>query len=129
MQLYEAVGIERGDKSPGAQTRCARTMPSSAPRMLQSSRRRRNSGAYGALDCGGFITAFCLSAQAQGIATIPQAALAFYSDQVRAFISTIPEDQLVLAAISFGYEDPDHPANNFRTERASSDEMVIWHED
>jgi nitroreductase len=37
----------------------------------------------------------------------------------------IPKDRDVLCAISFGYEDADHPANQFRTERASLDEVLF----
>ncbi|MEK9641783.1 MAG: nitroreductase, partial [Paracoccaceae bacterium] len=32
-----------------------------------------------------------------------------------------------LCAISFGYEDKEHPANQFRTTRAELDEVVAWH--
>lgn len=127
MQLYDAVGIGRGDRPARTAQMRENYAFFGAPHvaMITSA---AELGAYGALDCGGFITSFCLSAQAQGIATIPQAALAYYSDQVRAHFD-IPGDQLVLAAISFGYEDPDHPANKFRTDRAALDEMVIWHDD
>jgi len=30
------------------------------------------------------------------------------------------------AAISFGYEDPDHPANGFRTTRAAIEDFTDW---
>ena len=61
------------------------------------------------------------------MATIPQAAIAFYADTVKAHFQ-IPEDRLVLAAISFGYRDDAHPANQFRTERAPLSEIVDWHD-
>lgn len=127
MQLYDAVGIGRGDKPARVAQMRENYAFFGAPHVALITS-AAELGAYGALDCGGFITSFCLSAQAQGVATIPQAALAFYADAVRAHFD-IPEEQLVLAAISFGYEDPDHPANNFRTDRASLDDMVVWHED
>lgn len=127
MQLYDAVGIERGDKSRRAAQMRENYAFFGAPHVAVITS-AAELGPYGALDCGGFITAFCLSALSQGVATIPQAALAFYSDQIRAHFN-VPDDQHVLAAISFGYEDPDHPANNFRTERASLEDMVIWHTD
>ncbi|HAB38653.1 MAG TPA: nitroreductase, partial [Rhodobacteraceae bacterium] len=34
----------------------------------------------------------------------------------------------ILCAISFGYSDLDHPANSFRTERASVGDVIEWHE-
>lgn len=126
MQLYEAVGVGRGDREGRAAQMRENYAFFGAPHVALITS-AAELGAYGALDCGGFITSFCLSALAQGVATIPQAALAFYADDVRAHFN-IPEEQLVLAAISFGYEDPDHPANNFRTDRASLEDLVRWHE-
>ena len=82
-------------------------------------------GPYGAMDCGGFVTAFTLAAQALGIATIPQAAVAAYGPFLHRYFN-IPDNRLILCAISFGYPDTDHPANQFRTERATLDEFVTW---
>ena len=84
-------------------------------------------GTYGAMDTGGFVTAFCLAAQAYGIASIPQAAIAAQAPFVRTFFK-ISDDQNILCAISFGYSDLDHPANSFRTERASVGDVIEWHE-
>ena len=84
-------------------------------------------GTYGAMDTGGFVTAFCLAAQAYGIASIPQAAIAAQAPFVRTFFE-ISDDQYILCAISFGYSDLDHPANSFRTERASVGDVIEWHE-
>ena len=64
-----------------------------------------------------------LAAQALGLATVPQAAVAFQSPVVREVLN-VPEDRLILCAISFGYEDPAHPANGFRTDRAALDEIM-----
>ena len=127
MQLYDAVGIGRADRAGKAAQMRENYAFFGAPHVALITS-AAELGAYGALDCGGYITAFCLSAQAQGIATIPQAALAFYADTVRTHFD-IPQDHLVLAAISFGYEDAEHPANGFRTGRASLGDLVTWHDD
>ncbi len=82
-------------------------------------------GPYGAMDCGGFVTAFTLAAQALGVATIPQAAVASYGPFLHKYFD-IPDDRLILCAISFGYRDPDHPANAFRTDRAALGDIVDW---
>ena len=82
-------------------------------------------GPYGAMDCGGFVTAFTLAAQALGVATIAQAALAAQAPFLHSYFS-IPDDRLVLCGISFGYEDPDHPANGFRTARAEVADIIDW---
>jgi hypothetical protein len=75
-------------------------------------------GAYGVLDTGVYVGNFLLGA-------IPQAALATYSPFVRDFFA-IPEDRSVLLGISFGRPDRDHPANSYRTRRASLTETVRW---
>lgn len=82
-------------------------------------------GPYGALDCGGFITAFTLAAQALGVATIPQAAPAAFSPFLHDWFG-LGEDRIVLGVISFGFSDAEHPANSFRTERAPLSDWVRW---
>jgi nitroreductase len=121
-QLYEAVGVEKGDRAGSARQALENFRLFGAPHtaILTSG---RELGTYGALDCGGFLMSFCLAAQALGLATVPQAAVAFHSGVVREVLG-IPEDRLILCAISFGYEDPDHAANSFRTERADLSEIM-----
>ncbi|MGI3170401.1 nitroreductase [Pseudooceanicola sp. C21-150M6] len=121
-QLYEAVGVKKGDREGSARQALENFRLFGAPHtaIVTSG---RELGAYGALDTGGFMMAFCLAAQALGVATVPQAAVAFQSPAVRRFFD-IPADRLILCAISFGYEDADHPANAFRTERAGLDEIL-----
>ena len=77
-------------------------------------------GPYGSMDCGGFIAAFTLMAQAKGIATVVQASVTGYAPTIRKHFE-IPDNRLVQTAISFGYEEVSDPANNFRTDRAD-----IW---
>ena len=123
-QLYDAVGIEKGDRAASARQMLENFRLFGAPHVAILSSPRAL-GAYGALDCGGFVTAFCLAAQARGVATIPQAAVASYAPFVREWFS-VPDDRLILCAISFGRPDPDHPANGFRTERAAPDALIDW---
>jgi nitroreductase len=84
-------------------------------------------GPYGAMDTGGFVTAFTLAATALGIATIPQAAIAAYAPLLKEHLG-IANDRLILCAISLGYADEDAPANSFRTTRASTDDIIGWHD-
>lgn len=121
-QLYEAVGVEKGDRQGSARQALENFRLFGAPHtaILTSG---RELGTYGALDSGGFLMTFCLAAQALGLATVPQAAVAFQSPVVREVLD-IPEDRLILCAITFGYEDPSHPANSFRTERADISEIM-----
>ena len=74
---------------------------------------------------GAFTTAFMLAAKALGVDTIAQAAVASYAGFVRRHFD-IPEDQHVICAISFGYGDPDHPANSYRTPRADVSDVLDW---
>ena len=78
---------------------------------------------YGAMDCGGFISLFTVAAQAKGIATVVQASVTGYAPVIRDYFD-IPESRLIQTAISFGYEDPKHPANGFRTERAPITDVI-----
>ena len=122
--LYEAVGIEKGDRAASARQMMENFLLFGAPHCAIISS-PAELGAYGAMDCGGFVTAFSLAAQALGIATIPQAAVAAYGPFLHRYFQ-IPDDRLILCAISFGYPDRGHPANAFRTERASVEEIVDW---
>ncbi len=122
--LYEAVGVEKGDRTGSAQQMMQNFALFGAPHcaVLHSS---ADLGPYGAMDTGGYVTAFTLAAQALGVATIPQAAVASYGAFLHRYFD-IPEDRIILCAISFGYSDTDHPANGFRTGRAGLNETVTW---
>lgn len=122
--LYEAVGIEKGDRAASARQMMENFSLFGAPHCAIISS-PAELGSYGAMDCGGFVTAFSLAAQSLGIATIPQAAVAAYGPFLHRYFQ-IPDDRLILCAISFGYPDAEHPANAFRTERASVEEIVDW---
>lgn len=125
-QLYDAVGIEKGDRAASGRQMMENFNLFGAPHVAIVSSPRAL-GAYGAMDTGGFVTAFCLAAQSHGIATIPQAAVAAQAPFVRRHFD-IPQDRMILCAISFGYADPDHPANGFRTDRADPGDVIDWRE-
>lgn len=125
-QLYDAVGVEKGDRAASGREMMRNYDFFDAPHVALVTS-GRELGAYGALDTGGFITAFMLAATARGIATIAQAAPAAFAPVLHDWFE-LPDDRLVLCAIAFGYADPDHPANGFRTERAPLDEWVTFHD-
>ena len=122
--LYEAVGVEKGDRAGSAREMMKNYSFFGAPHVAMISS-GRELGSYGALDTGGFITAFTLAAEARGIATIAQAAPAAFSPALHDFFG-LGEDRLALCVISFGYSDTAHPANGFRTARAPLDDWVDW---
>lgn len=123
-QLYGAVGVEKGDRAAGNRQALENFRLFGAPHvaLLHSPKAL---GSYGALDCGGFVTAFCLAAETRGIATIPQAAIASHAPFVRDWFG-IPDDRLLLCAISFGLPDRDHPANSFRAPRDDPASFIDW---
>ncbi|MEO1777713.1 MAG: nitroreductase [Pseudomonadota bacterium] len=123
-QLYDAVGIDKGDRAASAAQMMENYRLFGAPHVAIVTAPRAL-GPYGAMDTGGFVTAFCLAATTHGVATIPQAAIAAQAPCVRAHFD-IPEDRMILCAISFGYADDTHPANSFRTDRAAPADVIDW---
>ena len=121
-QLYGAVGVEKGDREAAARQSAENFRLFGAPHtaILLSPAAL---GPYGAVDVGGFVTAFTLAAEALGISSVPQAAVAGYARQVREHFG-LGAERLVICAISFGYRDEGHPANSFRTSRADLDDIL-----
>jgi nitroreductase len=116
-QLYNSLGIGRGDKAAYAKQSLENFNFFGAPHVAIV-HTDEALGVYGAVDCGGYVTSFLLAAEALGVATIPQAALAFHSDVVRAHFG-LADDRRVVCGISFGYPDRMHKANSYRTTRAA----------
>lgn len=125
LQLYESVGVGRGDRAASARQMMENFRLFDAPcfALLTAP---VELGPYAYLDCGGFITGFTLAATSLGVASIPQAAVAAYAPFLRDWFK-LPEDRIILCGISFGYADDVHPANAFRTNRAPLDEWVHLH--
>lgn len=123
-QLYAALGIERSDHG----ARSAQMMKNfsffGAPHVAIITT-DAELGSYGSMDSGGFIALFALAARARGVASVVQASVTGYAPTIRKHFG-IPEDRLIQTAISFGYEDPEHPANKFRTSRAESEDVVSF---
>ena len=124
-QLYDAVGITKGDREASYKQMMENFCFFGAPQVAVVTT-PKELGAYGAVDCGAFVTAFTLAAQGFGVATIAQAAVAGIAPVVRENLG-LPFDRDILCAISFGYEDKEHPANQFRTMRAEPSEVIDWH--
>lgn len=124
LQLYEAVGVARGDRAASAKQMMENYTLFGAPHVAIVTS-EADLGPYGVMDCGGFVAAFTAAAQASGVASIAQAAIAAFAPTVREHFD-IPDNRLILCAISFGYEDPQHPANQFRTDRAALPDVMDW---
>ncbi|WP_433755622.1 nitroreductase [Nocardia sp. CA-135398] len=123
-QLYESIGIARGDRAASAKQAAKNFELFGAPHAAIVTT-EAELGVYGAVDCGLYVQTFLLAAQSLGLGAIPQAALAGYAPFIREHFG-LPENRLVVCGISFGRPDHDHPANGFRTHRATVEETVTW---
>lgn len=123
-QLYDAVGVVRGDRAASARQAFRNFELFGAPHAAIITTDVRHN-VYGAVDAGLYVGAFLLAAQSLSLGAIPQAAIARCSPFVRDFFG-IPADRRILLGISFGYPDHEHPANSFRTTRAPASEVIEW---
>ncbi|HJX79319.1 nitroreductase [Glutamicibacter sp.] len=123
-QLYEAVGVARGDREASAQQSFENYRFFGAPHVAILTT-DADHGVYGAVDAGMYVDSFLLAARSLGLGAIPQAALAGHSALIRKHFE-IPEDRKILLGISFGYADESHPANSYRTSRAPLTDVVTW---
>ncbi|HWD07428.1 MAG TPA: nitroreductase [Amycolatopsis sp.] len=115
-QLYESVGIAKGDREASQEQAMENFRFFGAPAVAVLTTEQAL-GAYGILDCGVYLGNFLLAAQSLGLASIAQASIAAHSDFWRTRLA-LPGNRQVVAGISFGYPDEEHPANGFRTTRA-----------
>jgi len=122
LQLYEAVGIAREDRAARAEQGMENYRLFGAPHVAIV-HSEAALGPYGAMDTGGFVTAFMLAATALGLGSIAQASVAAYAPMIRRHFD-LSDSRLILCAISFGWPNPDHPANRFRTTRAGLGEVL-----
>lgn len=123
-QLYESVGIEKGDRAASGEQMLKNFDLFGAPHVAIITT-DATLGVYGAVDTGLYIGSFLLAAQALGLGAVPQAALATVSPFIREYFQ-LPDDRQVLVGISFGYPDREHPINGYRTSRATLEEAVRW---
>jgi len=68
------------------------------------------------MDMGMFLQSVMLAAQAEGLATCPQAALAEYPELVKQELG-YSSDTMLLSGMALGYEDTEALVNSYRTER------------
>ena len=124
LALYDSVGIARGDRDGSARQAQENFRFFGAPHVAIITSDEALD-VYGAIDCGAYVANFLLAAASLGVATIPQAALATRSQQLRKFFG-LGNDRRVVCGISFGYADMTHPANAFRTSRAEVSAAAAW---
>ncbi|MFI9403762.1 nitroreductase [Nocardia sp. NPDC052316] len=127
LRLYDSVGIGKGDREQTMRQALRNFELFDAPHVAIVTT-EADLGVYGAVDCGLYIGNFLLGAQSLGLGAAPQAALASYAPFLRAYFG-IPDNRRVVAGISFGYPDTEHPINSFRTSREDVDQVATWFAD
>ncbi len=123
-QLYDAVGVEKGDREASALQMLRNFEFFGAPHVAILTT-DADLGVYGAIDCGLYVDSFLLAAQALGLGACAQAALAAGAPFLRDHFD-LPDTRKVVCGIAFGHPDVDHPTNTYRTSRASLDEVVTF---
>ena len=126
-QLYNTLGIARGDKAAYGRQALENYNFFGAPHVAII-HTDEPLGIYGAVDCGAYVSNFMLAAQALGLGTIPQAALARQSGLIRRHFK-LGDDRRVVCGISFGFADNAHKVNSYRTSRASVADTVTFLEE
>jgi nitroreductase len=126
-QLYNTLGIARGDKAAYGRQALENYNFFGAPHVAII-HTDEALGIYGAIDCGAYVGNFLLAAQALGLGTIPQAALARHSGLIRRHFG-LGDDRRVVCGISFGVPDRDHKINSYRTSRASIPDAATFVEE
>ncbi|MGA2950857.1 MAG: nitroreductase [Caulobacteraceae bacterium] len=122
--LYKSVGVAHGDREASGRQMLENFRLFGAPHVMIVTT-ETDLGVYGAIDCGAYVAHVMLAAQSLGVATIAQAALAGVADFVRDYFA-LPPARRIVCGISLGYADPAHPANSFRTNRASLEQVVRY---
>lgn len=124
-QLYDSVGIAKGEHEKTLRQMLRNFEFFDAPHVAIVTS-EADLGVYGAIDCGLWLENFLLGAQALGLGAAPQAALASYAPFLHDYFD-LPAHRKVVFGVSFGYPDPAHPINTFRTHRAPLSDQVTFH--
>lgn len=123
-QLYDAVGIEKGDREASTAQALQNFEFFGAPHVAILTT-EADLGVYGAIDCGLYVDTFLLAAQALGLGAIAQAALAARAPFLREWFD-LPDSRKVVCGISFGFADPEHATATYRTSRAAIGEAATF---
>ena len=124
--LYGLLGIGKGDaQRMKVQLRRNFEFFGAPVGLIFSIDRRMGQGGW--LDYGMFLQSVMLAARARGLDTCPQVSWLDYHRIIAAVLGFGPQEQLV-CGMALGYADPAAIESSLRTERASLDEFVVFHE-
>ncbi|MEA3406039.1 MAG: nitroreductase [Pseudomonadota bacterium] len=125
-QLYQALDIQRENKEARLKQWEANYRSFDAPIMLLFFiDPSLETGSY--LDYGLFLQNIMLLAEEAGLATCPQGALAEFPNLIKTALNK-PDDKILLGGMALGYEDKQHPVNQYRTSRVNVDEFCSFYD-
>ncbi|WP_026147762.1 nitroreductase family protein [Robiginitomaculum antarcticum] len=120
--LYSAMGIAREDKPARNMAMGRNWQFFGAPHAIFFTM-EKYLGIMGAVDVGIYAQTLSLLMKERGIDSCMQGALGQFPGPVKE-IFDVPEERGILFGMSFGYADPDHSANQARTDRAPLGDSV-----
>lgn len=124
--LYELLGIERGDKDKMRAYQRRNFEFFGAPMgLIFTIERRLARGSW--IDYGLFLQNIMLAARVRGLGTCPQASWIEFPTVVARELE-IPASEMIVCGMAMGYATPDAPENDLRSERAPVDSFMIRHE-
>ena len=115
VELYGKMGVERHDRVGRAKAMLRNFEFFDAPHVAYVCM-AKSFGIGVALDVGMYVQTLMLAMQSRGISSCAQAALRAFPEVAAKHLG-IPDDEQILCGLSFGYEDPDVPANQTRQPR------------
>ncbi len=124
VELYGKMGIERDDRAGRRWAMLRNFEFFDAPHVAYVCMSKRF-GIGVALDVGMYVQTLTLAMQSRGISSCAQAALRAFPDVAAAHLG-IPDDEQILCGLSFGYEDPEVPANQTRQPRDPISNNVVF---
>ncbi len=124
-QLYEAIGIGKGDRAASKRHHGRNYQFFGAPVGLIFSL-DKDLGRGSLIDFGMFLQSIMIAARGEGLETCPQAALANYPHIVRQQLG-IPDSEMILCGMSLGYADLSAPENSFTADREPVENFTRFH--
>jgi len=115
VELYSKMGVERGDREGRFNASLRNFEFFDAPHVAYVCM-AKSFGIGVALDVGMYVQTLMLAMQSRGISSCAQASLRAFPELAAEYLG-IPDDEQILCGLSFGYEDPDVPANQTRQPR------------
>ncbi len=125
-QLYDAVGVKKGDREATRRQHGRNYVFFDAPvGLIFSIEKELGRGSF--IDFGIFLQSLMIAIRGEGLHSCPQAALANYPGLVRAELE-IPESELILCGMAVGHADLAAPVNGFLADREPLEAFVTFHE-